>query len=322
MSRLPDFEGWAVFAKVAEAQSFARAAAELGVSNATASKAVSRLEARLGARLFHRTSRRLALTDAGRGLLDRAQRILAEAEAAEGEALAQSATPRGLVRLAAPMSFGLMHVAPALPAFLEAYPDVSVDLHLDDDMVDVIGGGFDAALRIGALADSSLKARKLQDVGRVLVASPAYLNRRGRPEHPRDLSEHACLGYAYLASPDVWRFVSRAGEEASVRPNGPLRANNGEAHVPALLAGLGLAILPEFIVWRHLESGALEAVMRDWSMPPIALHLVSPPGEPRPARVEVLLAFLRARFAQAFWRTCAEAKREAAAAVSGAPQAA
>lgn len=321
MSRLPDFEGWAVFAKVAEARSFARAAAELGLSNATVSKAVTRLEGRLGARLFHRTSRRLALTDAGRALLERAQRIVSEAEAAEGEALAQSATPRGLVRLAAPMSFGLMHVAPALPDFLKAYPEVSVDLHLDDDLVDVIGGGFDAALRIGALADSSLKARKLQDIGRVLVASPEYLDRRGRPEHPRDLSDHACLGYAYLSNPDVWRFVNKAGEEASVRPSGPLRANNGEAHVPALLAGLGLAILPEFIVWRHLEARTLEPVMRGWSMPPIALHLVSPPGEPRPARVEVLLEFLRKRFAQAFWRTCAEAEAEQTA-VTGQAQAA
>lgn len=310
MSNLPDFEGWAVFAKVAESRSFARAATDLHLSSATVSKAVSRLEARLGARLFHRTSRRLALTDAGRALLERAQRIVAEAEVAETEALAQSSSPRGLVRLAAPMSFGLMHVAPALPEFLARYPEVSVDLHLDDDLVDVIGGGFDAALRIGVLADSSLKARRLFEIGRVLVGSPDYLRKHGRPEHPRDLAHRACLGYAYLANPDIWRFVNAAGEEASVRPAGPLRANNGEAHVPALLAGLGLAILPEFIVWPHLESGALQAVMRDWSPPPISLHLVSPPGEPRPARVEVLLEFLRTRFSRPFWRTCAEAEAE------------
>ena len=292
MSKLPDLEGLAIFAKVVELRSFAGAAEELGLSKATVSKAVTRLEARLGARLFNRTSRRLALTDAGQSLVEPATRVLAQGEAAENTAMAQSAAPRGLVRLAVPMSFGLSDVAPILPEFLAAYPEVSVDLHLSDATVDLVGMGFDAALRIAALPDSSLVARRLRPVKRYVVGAPSYLARRGRPTHPGHLAEHCCLGYAYLPTPDTWRFANAAGEEASVRPAGPLRVNNADALMPALIAGQGLAVLPDFIAGHALADGRLEAVMPDWSPPPIALHLVMPPGGPRPARVEVLTAFL------------------------------
>jgi DNA-binding transcriptional LysR family regulator len=292
MSKLPDLEGLAIFAKVVELRSFAGAAEELGLSKATVSKAVTRLETRLGARLFNRTSRRLALTDAGQSLVEPATRVLVQGEEAENAALAQSAAPRGLVRLAAPMSFGLSDVAPALPRFLEAYPDVSVDLHLSDATIDLVGMGFDAALRIAALPDSSLVARRLRSVKRYVVAAPSYLARRGRPTHPGHLAEHSCLGYAYLPTPDTWRFVNAAGEEASIRPAGPLRVNNADALMPALIAGQGLAVMPDFIARDALADGRLEPVMPDWSPPPIALHLVMPPGGPRPARVEALTAFL------------------------------
>lgn len=293
---LPDFEGLAIFAKVAELRSFSAASAELGLSKPTVSKAVARLEERLGTRLLNRTSRRLALTDAGRMLLDRASRMLSEAEAAESEARAQSAAPRGRVRLAAPMSFGLREVAPAMPDFFAEYPDVTIDLHLSDATVDLIGEGFDAALRIAALADSSLLVRRLCAVPRVVVAASSYLKAHGAPKHPRDLTTHACLGYAYLPAADVWRFSNMAGEEVAVRISGPLRANNADALMPALLGGYGLAVQPVFLVRDALAQGQLVTVLRDWSPPEIALHLLMPPGGPRPARVEALAEFLRARF--------------------------
>lgn len=291
MARLPDFEGLAIFAKVVESRSFAGAAVELKLSKATVSKAVSRIEARLGARLLNRTSRRLALTDAGRQLAGRAAQILAEGEAAEDAALAQTTVPRGSVRLAAPMSFGLLHVAPLLPEFLATFPEISIDLHLSDAMVDLIGEGFDAAIRIAVLPDSSLVARRLCEMPRYLVCSPTYLSKHGRPRHPLHLAQHRCIGYSYTMTTEVWRFT-KDGKSASVRPSGPLRVNNGDAMMPALIGGTGLGILPEFIVRDALAAGRLERLLPDWSLPSGGVYWVTPPGGPRPKRVEVLADFL------------------------------
>src|SRR6478736_2688331 len=241
MAKLPDFEALAIFAKVVELRSFAAASGELALSKATVSKAVSRLEERLGARLFNRTSRRLALTDAGQKLAGRAARLLLDGEAAENEALAQSVAPRGLVRLAVPMTFGVKAVAPVLPEFLSRYPDVAIDLHLSDAMVDLIGEGFDAAIRIAALPDSSLIARRLCEMPRYLVGSPAYLNRHGRPKHPLHVAEHRCIAYSNTMTPETWRF-DKDGKSARVRPDGPRRVNNGESMMPAVIAGTGLGI--------------------------------------------------------------------------------
>jgi DNA-binding transcriptional LysR family regulator len=291
MARLPDLEGLAIFAKVVETRSFAAAAAELKLSKATVSKAVSRIEARLGARLINRTSRRLAITDTGRQLAGRAAHILAEGEAAEDAALAQTTVPRGLVRLAVPMSFGLLHVAPVLPEFLAAFSEVSIDLQLSDARVDLIGEGFDAAIRVAVLPDSSLIARRLCEMPRYLVGSPAYLNKHGRPKHPLHLAQHRCIGYGHGAALETWRF-NKDGKSASVRPSGPLRVNNGDAMLPALIAGTGLGILPEFILRDALAAGRLEKVLPDWFLPAGAVYWVTPAAGPRPKRVEVLADFL------------------------------
>lgn len=299
MSKLPDFEALAIFAKVVEMRSFAGAASELALSKATVSKAVSRLEGRLGARLFNRTSRQIALTDAGQRLSERAMQLLMDGEAAENEALAQSAVPRGLVRLAVPMTYGVKVIAPLLPEFLGAYPEVSIDLHLSDATVDLIGEGFDAGVRIARLPDSSLVARRLCGMRRYTVAAPSYLKKYGRPTHPMHLAQHKCFGYAYLSTLGVWHYVNAAGEQATVRPSGQLRVNNGEATMPALLAGLGIADLPDFIVGEAIANGSLEVILKDWKQPEGAVHLVMPPGGPRPARVEVLADYLAAKLGRA-----------------------
>jgi DNA-binding transcriptional LysR family regulator len=295
--RLPDLEAWAIFAKVAETGSFAGAAADLGLSVATVSKALKRLETRLGERLIHRTSRRFALTETGRVLAMRAAQILANGEAAEAEAQAKSAMPHGRVRLAVPMSFGLRHIAPVLPAFLTAYPDVSVDLQLDDRVVDLVAGAIDVALRVADLPDSSLIARRLCPVQRWVVGAPGYLAKHGTPHRPADLRDHACLGYSYLATGETWRFTGPGNEAESVVIKGPLTATNGDAIGLAAEAGLGLALQPDFLAWDAVRAGRLTVVLADWSPPPLALHLVTPAGEPRPTRVGVLLDFLVRRFA-------------------------
>jgi DNA-binding transcriptional LysR family regulator len=279
-------------------RSFVGAAAELKLSKATVSKAVSRIEARLGTRLINRTSRRFALTDAGRQLASRAAHILAEGEAAEDAALAQATVPRGLVRLAAPMSLGLLHIAPLLPEFLATYSEASVDLRLSDARVDLVGEGFDAAIRIAAaMPDSSLVARRLCEVRAYLVGSPTYLNKHGRPRHPLHLAQHRCIGYSHTMMPETWRFT-KSGKSATLRPSGPLRVNNGDAMMPALIAGTGLGILPEFILRDALADGRLERLLPEWSLPPGAVYWVTPPGGPRPKRVEVLADFLVEKLAQ------------------------
>jgi DNA-binding transcriptional LysR family regulator len=296
MSRLPDLEGLAIFAKVAQCRSFADAAAELRLSKATVSKAVSRIESRLGARLIIRTARRFELTDAGRQLAVRATHILAEGEAAEEAAVAQATVPRGLVRLAVPMSFGLLHVAPLLPEFLASFREVSIDLHLSDAMVDIVGENFDAAIRIAVQPRSPLVARRICEMPRYLVGSSDYLNKNGRPKHPLQLAQHRCLTYSYIATTEIWHFTKGA-KSASVQPSGPLRVNNGDAMMPALIAGTGLGILPEFILREALGANQRERLLPDWSLPLGAVFWVTPPAEPQPKRVEVLADFLTKKLA-------------------------
>jgi DNA-binding transcriptional LysR family regulator len=302
MSTLPDFEGLAMFAKVAEERSFAGAARAMGVSVATVSRAVTRLEERLGGRLFNRTSRRLALTDYGRTLAERASKIYAEAEEAEDFAREGASRPRGLVKLAAPLSFGVRWVAPMLPEFFRRYPDVAVDLYLSEAHADLIGEGFDAALRIAVMEDSSLVARLIALMRRFVVASPTYIARYGRPRHPRDLGAHQCLSYANRAKRDIWHFTHRkTGEECPITPTGPLRGTTLEALLPTVLEGLAITELPEFIATQYFPAKQLEPILTDWSLPEGGLYFVTPTARARPAKVSALADFLIAKLTNARW---------------------
>lgn len=290
---LPDLEAWAIFAAVVEHRSFSAAAQAIGVNKATVSKAVARLEQRLGQSLFHRTSRRLALTEAGKPLAEHARRLLADAIAAEEAARDGAAALAGRIRVAAPLGFGVAQVAPLIARFLADHPAIEIDLTLSDAQVDIVALGVDVALRIADLPDSSLRARRLGDIRTHLVAAPAYLASHGTPAHAAELAAHRLLAYTNVPGP--WRFRrpgKEGAEEVAVLPAGPLRADSGEAMLPTLLAGLGIARLPGFIVGPSLQSGALTELLPDWAAPPTGLHLLTPPSPLRPARVKALITFL------------------------------
>ncbi|MFZ2997775.1 LysR family transcriptional regulator [Sphingobium sp.] len=290
--RLPDFEAWAIFAAVVEHRSFTDAAKALSVSKATVSKAVTRLEQHLDTSLFSRTSRRLALTESGKRLADHAQRIMAEGVAAEEAAHDETADLSGVVRLGAPMTFGLLRIAPLIAQFTRQNPLVDVDLHLSDAHIDIIEMGLDATIRIADMPDSSLRARRLADVTLHVVASPAYLAERGRPNHPSDLGSHDCLCYSNATTPDIWRFSGPGEQNVVVQVRSRITVNSGEAMLPALREGVGIARLPDFIVGDALAAGDVEEILADWRAPPFGLHLVTPPSRLRPARVDALLDFI------------------------------
>jgi DNA-binding transcriptional LysR family regulator len=293
--KLPDLEAWAIFAAVVEHRSISAAATVLGTSKATVSKAITRLETRLGATLFHRTSRKLVLTEHGRALAERARAILLEGVAAEEAARDTASAPAGPIRMAAPLSFGVRSVAPVVAEFLRAHPGVTIDLRLSDAKVDIVADGIDVALRIADLPDSSLRARRIADIPALIVAAPAYLAAAGTPTRPAELAAHACLLYTNLPRPDRWRFADAAGREEIVAVAGPLATDSGDAMLPALLAGLGIARLPEFMLAADVAAGRLIPILQDWVGTPLGLHIVTPPGKRRPARVEALIALLADR---------------------------
>lgn len=301
MKKLPDLEAWAIFAKVAETGSFARAAQELALSQATVSKAITRLEARLQTMLFQRTSRRVALTDAGQAALERASRILREGESVENEVMDHATRLQGPVRIAAPMSFGLARLAPLLPGFMLQHPDVELQLHFSDSQVDLIAERFDLALRIAHLQDSSLLARRLCVVRRLLVGAPAYFQRHGHPRHPSDLAQHRALHYSHQSGSAPWQFRHAQLGPYSQQVAAQLHANNAEALTPALLAGMGLALQPAFLAWPLLQTGQLQTAMDDWEADPIALHILTPPGRIRPSRVQAFIDYVAQCLPQEPW---------------------
>ncbi|MDX1540216.1 MAG: LysR family transcriptional regulator [Geminicoccaceae bacterium] len=289
----------AVFAKVVEAESFTGAASQLGLSKSAVSKAVSALEDRLGARLLNRTTRRLALTEVGRAFYERCARIVSEAEEAELAVTHLQDSPRGTLRVNAPVSFGVLHLGPALAAFMERYPELNVDIEFTDRYVDLIEEGVDVAVRIaGELQDSSLIARKLTANTMVVAASRGYWDRFGRPARPADLSHHRCITYTYNRNPREWPFVDGDGRRITVRVGGTLQTNNGDISLCAALAGLGVVRLPRFICGPKLASGELEAVLEHAAPPPSSIYALYPHNRHLSVKVRVFVDFLRQRFGE------------------------
>jgi len=293
MDRLAALEA---FARVAETGSFSAAARALNLSKSLISRQVSALEAELGARLMSRTTRSMTLTEAGRGYYEQVARILAQVEEADLSVSQLQATPRGKLRVNAPMSFSLLRLAPALPDFLALYPEIDVDIVMNDRRVDLMDEGFDLAIRIGRLADSSLVARKLGVMQRFIVASPDYFAERGVPRVPADLRRHACLCYSNADTLDEWRFHEPDGGPITVEVKGRVRANNGDMLRIAALRGLGLVDLPGFLVGPDIEAGRLVPVLQDFVRQEGGVYAVYPHARYLPPKIRVFIDFLAERW--------------------------
>jgi DNA-binding transcriptional LysR family regulator len=286
----------AVFVRVVERGSFTLAADDLRLSRAVVSKYISRLEERLGARLLHRTTRRLSLTEAGAALFETSRGALERIDEAEAAVARFQSAPRGRLRVSAPMSFGILHLGPALAEFSRAYPAVTLDMRLDDRFVNLVEDGFDVAVRIGALADSTLVARKLATTRTVACASPAYLAEHGEPEAPEDLASHDCLLYSYLSTANVWRFTALDGREIPVAVSGTYRINNGIVLAHAAVAGHGILIAPSFYLGAQLRDGRLRRILQAYRLPELGIHAVYPQTTHVPPKVRAFVDFLVKRF--------------------------
>lgn len=300
MTELEDIRS---FVEVVDRGGFNRAARRLGVSKSIVSRRIGRMEADLGTRLLNRTTRGISPTEAGLELKARGERILAALEEAREAVAHQGAGVVGRLRLSVPLSFGVRHVAPVLSELAQRHPALELDVSYTDRIVDVIGEKLDAAIRIGALRDSSLVARRIAPVRAVLVASPDYLARNGRPSAPADLAGHQCLIYTGRTVAD-WQF--RSGKRVvSIRPEGRLRSDSGEAILQWVIAGLGIADLPSFLVSDAIEGGSVEPLLLDYPMPEHGIHVVRPPGAWVPGKVRVLVDALVERFGgEPVWDRC------------------
>lgn len=290
------FEGVSVFVAVVEAGTFTAAADRLGHSVSFISKAVTRLEARIGVRLLNRTTRTLSLTDAGRLYFERCRQIVADAQAAERCVTLGQETPRGLLRLSAPVSFGLGYLRHTLPDFLAAYPDVTMEIESNDRFVDVVAEGYDVVIRVADLKDSNLVSRRITSSRGLTVAAPAYWDRRGRPTHPADLTDHNCISYTYKQAPNHWEFHDPAGGRIGVNITPRVLCNSAEMESGLAVAGLGVTRLPAFACAQELAAGLLEPVLEPYERPPHGVYAVYPHRQHLSAKVRAFVDFLVARF--------------------------
>lgn len=297
MNKLREIE---CFIAVADLGSFVKAADALGISKAAVSRTVLELEARLGSRLMQRTTRRLSLTEAGTLYLERCKQIVQALEEADDLLSAGASKPNGMLRINAPQTFGVLHLAPLWPLFLERFAGVSLDITLSDRIVDIIDEGYDLAIRIARLSDSTLVHRKLTTTSLQVCASPAYLEQHGTPQHPHELAHHQTICYSYNASKDDWQFNGPEGA-VSVKVNSRMHVNNGDSCVAAAVAGIGITRQPTFMIDQHLRSGQLVALLDGYTSPELGIYAVYPSRTHLPPKVRAMLDFLTDAFTQVHW---------------------
>ena len=289
-----------VFTAVVDAGSFVAAADALGMSKAAVSRYVSELEQRLRVRLLHRTTRKLSLTAEGELFLARCREILAGIEESEAELSTRRDTASGQLKVSVPVSFGIRHLAPLWSEFMQAHPRVTLDVQLADRIMDLVDEGFDLAVRIARLPDSSLVSRKLAATRLVLCASPHYLRARGTPQHPTELANHDLIGYSLLAQGDQWQFTGPDGA-VSVRVRPRFWSNNGDTCVAASLRGAGLQLQPTFLIARELADGQLVEVLPEFRSVELGIYAVYPSRKFVLPKVRALVEFLAERLKDAEW---------------------
>jgi DNA-binding transcriptional LysR family regulator len=285
------------FVKVVEAASFSEAGRRLRLSRSAVSKYIADLEEELGVQLLSRTTRRVTPTESGQAYFERALAILADLDAADHAVTRLQATPRGLLRINAPMSFGTMQLGPAIAGFMKLYPELQIQLALSDEHVDPVQGGLDVTLRIADLESSSLIARKITPIERVVCASPGYLKRHGVPKHPGELRNHVCLTYGYLSTGNQWKLTGKDGDHW-INPHWTLCANNAEVLRDAAVAGHGIAVLPVFIAAAALKAGRLRTFLGDYSTPPLTLYAIYPPTRHLAVKVRLFIDYLVETFSK------------------------
>jgi DNA-binding transcriptional LysR family regulator len=276
------------FVAVADLQGFAPAARKLGLSPSAVTRLVAGLEERLGARLLQRTTRQVTLTDAGSRYLERARRILADLEEAEGSVEGERSRPGGRLVISAPVGFGRLHVSPVLSAYLQRYPDVSAELRLADRVINLVEEGVDLAVRIGHLPDSTLVARHVGEMRRIVVASKDYLEARGEPKHPAELSAHQTIQFGAMTAPSDWRFVDD-GSEIRISPAARLTTNSADAAIQHAEAGGGVTRVMAYQAAASLKAGRLKIVLEKFEMPPLPIHIVYPTSRLLSAKVRTFI---------------------------------
>ncbi len=295
MDRLTEMEA---FAHVVDQGGFTDAARTMGISKSAVSKHISSLEARLGARLLNRTIRRVSPTEIGLAYYDRARRVLNDAGEADALVSSMQSAPTGLLRVSVATDFGSLHLSPVLGSFLSQYPDMSVNLELDNRYIELISEGYDAAIRVGEMEDSTLRARKIADSTLRMVASPKYLEVHGRPRRIDDLSAHKLLHYSNQSNNVVWKMTSLSGEKRHVRTTGSFTVNDGQSLLNAAINGLGIAYLPSFLYHTAMDTGLVEDVMPELPKERQGIYVVYPPGKFTQPKVRAFIDFLVMTFAK------------------------